>query len=200
MKADAMTKAPLRQLPFDVVENPVSGERIVFTETGADSAGERLRFDFFVRPGGGVPVAHRHSGQHEHMRCVRGALQVTLDGTDVVLGPGDELTIEPGTTHQMANRGDVEAMCEVEYRPAGRNEEWFRLLHGFAYRHGHDPSLLDLAPFLPAMGILVPKPPEVPQRILIGYVLRPLAILLGRRRRMLHTAQEVYGRPIGWSR
>ena len=57
MRTDATPQAPLQVLPFDVVENPVTGERIVFTETGADSAGERLRFDFFVRPGGGVPVA-----------------------------------------------------------------------------------------------------------------------------------------------
>ena len=48
------------------------------------------------------------------------------------------------------------------------------------------------------MGILVPNPPEVPQRILIAYVLRPIAILLGRRRRMLDMAQQVYGRPISW--
>jgi mannose-6-phosphate isomerase-like protein (cupin superfamily) len=198
MRTAATAQAPLKQLPFDVVENPVTGERIVFTETGADSAGERLRFDFFVRPGGGVPVAHRHTSQHEHMRGVRGSLQVTVDGRDVVVGPGDELTIDPGMTHQMANRGDEEAMCEVEYRPAGRNEDWFRLLHGFAYRHGRNPSLLDLAPFLPAMSILVPNRPEVPQRILIAYVLRPIAILLGRRRRMLDTAQQVYGRPINW--
>jgi hypothetical protein len=89
-------------------------------------------------------------------------------------------------------------MCEVEYRPAGRNEDWFRLLHGFAYSHDRNPGLLDLAPFLPAMGILVASPPELLQRILIAYLLRPLGILLGRRRRMLDTARQVYGRPISW--
>lgn len=193
-----MAEAMIERLPYDVVENPVTGERIVFTEPAAQRGGDRLRFDFFVRPGGGVPQPHRHSDQEEWMRCVEGELTLTVDGEEVVLGPGDEITIAARSTHEMVNRGDQEVHCEVEYRPAGRNEDWFRLIHGFAYRHGREPSVLDLAPFLPDVGILVPSPPERVQQLVVQWVLRPLGIALGRRRRMLRTAAEVYGRPVTW--
>ena len=37
----------------DIIENPVTGERIVFVETAADTAGERLKIDLYLAEKGG---------------------------------------------------------------------------------------------------------------------------------------------------
>ena len=132
------------------------------------------------------------------MTCVAGELLVTVAGTDRVLREGDTVVIPANTTHTILNQGTEPATCRVTYEPAGRNEDWFRLIHGFAYVHGREPGLLDMAPFLPDVDILVPQPPEAIQRFTVKWVMRPLGILLGRRRRMLATAAQAYGRPVTW--
>jgi mannose-6-phosphate isomerase-like protein (cupin superfamily) len=189
--------APVRVRPTEnEVSFPSSGERFVFLSP--DGEQDRFRFDFFVAPGGGVFQRHCHTGQVEWMRCVEGSLDMVVDGTPAVLRAGEEMTLEPGTFHSLANTGDAEAHCEVEYRPAGRNREWFRLNAAFEHCMGRAPGLLDIAPFLPDVDMYVPGPPRSVQRALFVGVLRPLAVLLGRRRRMLRFVEDVYGRPLRW--
>ena len=48
-----------------VLKNPISGERIVFRKTAADTAGELLAFELFLSPDGHVPGAHVHLEQEE---------------------------------------------------------------------------------------------------------------------------------------
>jgi quercetin dioxygenase-like cupin family protein len=172
-----------------------SGERFVFRSPPEDT--ERLAFDFFVTPGGGVPDRHQHARQSETFRCRSGALDVEVAGVLRRLGPGEELTLPAGTVHRMMNHGDEDVHCEVEYRPAGRNREWFQLIAANTERLGREPGLLDLAPFLPDVDLYLAGPVWL-QRALFRRVLAPLAILLGRRRRMLACASETYGRPFTW--
>jgi hypothetical protein len=47
----------------DSIENPVPGERLVFHQTSADTRGERVVFETFVRPNGFVAAAHVHPFQ-----------------------------------------------------------------------------------------------------------------------------------------
>lgn len=180
----------------DVVEFPLTGERFRFRSSPADET--RLAFDFEVAPGGGVDRAHHHLHQEETFRCRAGTLLVDLDGTEHELGPGEELTIPAGTVHTLTNPGAEETRCDVEYRPAGRNREWFQLIGAYTQKTGREPGLLDLGPFIGDVGIYVSGPPVVAQRALYRVVLKPLGVLLGRRRRMLAYASEVYGRPFTW--
>lgn len=177
---------------------PSAGERFVFTRTGAESGGEVLAFDFFVAPTGGVPMKHFHDKQAEVFRCRRGELTVMVPGETRTLRPGDEVTLPPGTVHALVNQGTDEAYCEVEYRPAGRNEAWFKLMTGFTWKHRREPGLLDLAPFVNDVDIYIAGPPRWLQRALFGWVLKPIAIALGRRRRALAAATAAYGRPFHW--
>jgi quercetin dioxygenase-like cupin family protein len=177
------------------VEFPLSGERFAFTSDPGDR--ECFAFDFRVAPGGGVFFEHRHMGQREVMRGISGALEVVADGEPLRLGAGDELVLEPGTLHTLTNTADVEARCEVEYRPAGRNREWFQLIAAHQHRTGRDPGLFDLAPFIDDVDIQARGPVRL-QRLAFRYLLGPLATLLGRRRRMLAIASEAYGRPFTW--
>lgn len=191
-----MPAAERIQLTETEVSFPSSGERFVFLSPEEER--ERFRFEFFVAPGGGVSQRHCHANQTEWMRCVEGSLELVVDGQPTALRAGEEMTLPPGTFHTLANHGDTEVRCEVEYRPAGRNREWFRLIAAFEHCMGRAPRLLDLAPFLPDVDLFVPGTPRVLQRALFVGVLRPLAILLGRRRRMLRLAEVAYGRAFRW--
>jgi len=48
----------------------------------------------------------KHSKRAEHWLVVRGQGRVTLDGREVVIGPGETIDIEPGTAHRVENAGE----------------------------------------------------------------------------------------------
>ena len=58
--------------------------------------------------------------------------------------------------------------------------------------------MLDIAPFINDVDIYIDGPPVWVQRALFGLVLRPVALLLGRKRWLLERAREAYGRPVDW--
>lgn len=174
---------------------PVTGEHFVLTSDLSDRS--RLAFEFRVDPGGGVRQNHRHCGQREVMHCRSGELEVTVDGTPTTLRAGDTVELPAGALHTLMNRSDNEVYCDVEYQPAGRNREWFQLIAAAQYRTGRDPGLLDIAPFVSDVDILLAGP-VAPQRWLLRWVLGPIATLIGRRRKMLATATAVYGREFTW--
>jgi quercetin dioxygenase-like cupin family protein len=178
-----------------VFDFPATGEHFVLTSDVSDRS--RLAFEFRVDPGGGVPHNHRHCGQRELMHCISGELEVTVDGTPTTLRAGDIVELEAGTMHTLANRSDDQAYCHVEYQPAGRNREWFQLIAAAQFRTGRDPGLLDIAPFITDVDILLAGP-AAPQRFVLRWLIGPFATLLGRRRQMLATATEVYGREFTW--
>jgi len=43
--------------------NPVTGERMTFVETAADTDGERVVIELRAEPGGSVAAAHAHPSQ-----------------------------------------------------------------------------------------------------------------------------------------
>lgn len=174
-----------------------TGERLAFRSDPADTTA--LRFDFTVAPGGGVEHNHHHLHQEEIFRCRSGALDVVVDGTTTRLTAGSEATIAPGSFHTLLNRGRVDAVCDVEYRPAGRNREWFQLLAAYIDKHGREPGLFHLSPFIGDVGIFIEGPSVRMQKLAVA-MLKPLAILTGRRRRMLRIASEFYGEPFVWDR
>jgi len=47
----------------DTLENPVTGERLAFRRTTAESGGAVLSFAYFLPAGGSVPLAHVHPRQ-----------------------------------------------------------------------------------------------------------------------------------------
>ena len=58
----------------DTVQNPVTGERMTFLETSADTDGERVTIDVTVAPDGFLPAAHVHPYQSERFEMVGGTL------------------------------------------------------------------------------------------------------------------------------
>lgn len=173
------------------IRNPVTRERLRFTVHADETNGERCVLDFVAEPGGGVPEVHVHTGQTEIFRMRSGELHLVVDGRPVVLRPGEEVTVPPNVPHSLVNRGEVDAVMEVEYRPALQSEWWLSTYHAAAERTGTMPSLVEFLPHLVAKRVGV-RPVDVPgfAMFLVGWLLVPVARLTGLWRRMPARALE----------
>lgn len=100
------------------IENPVTGDRIVFLETARETDGELLRFDNFHRAGGIGPPPHVHPLQEERFTVKTGTFGVLVGGEERSLRIGESVALPPGTPHSWWNAGDDELLIEAELRPA----------------------------------------------------------------------------------
>lgn len=116
----------------DVLENPVTRERLTFLQTAADTRGELLRIEFSFEPGGFVAAEHVHPAQEERIEIVAGAPAFRIAGRERVGRAGDVVVVPPGTPHKWWNGGDVEARAFVELRPALRMEALFETMAALA--------------------------------------------------------------------
>jgi quercetin dioxygenase-like cupin family protein len=168
----------------DAIENPVTGERIVFRKTAADTGGEAVVIEAVVRPDGAVAAAHVHPTQEERFQVLRGTVGFRIGGRKVVAGPGERLTVPPGTRHRFWNAGDDEAHFICEVRPALQFESLLETMFALAAdgkvnRKGM-PNPLRLAVIAHAHfdTVRLPFPPAAVQRL--GLALgAPLGRVLG---------------------
>jgi hypothetical protein len=61
----------------DTIENPVTGERLVFHQTSRETDGQAVVFETFVQPDGFVAAAHVHPKQEERFEILSGTLGLT---------------------------------------------------------------------------------------------------------------------------
>jgi mannose-6-phosphate isomerase-like protein (cupin superfamily) len=168
----------------DVLENPVTGERIVFRRTSAETNGEAVVFETFVRPNGFVAAAHVHPAQEERFEIISGRLGLEIGGKEVIAEPDETLTIPAGTPHRFWNAGEDEARFRCHVRPALQFEQLLETMFALAAdgktnKRGM-PNLLRLAVIARAHFNVVrlPFPPAFVQRL--GLALgAPLGRLLG---------------------
>ena len=73
----------------DMIENPVTGERMLFLETSADTNGEYVLVEVTVQPNGFVAAAHTHPYQTERFEIESGTIAFKVDGEEIVAGPGE---------------------------------------------------------------------------------------------------------------
>jgi len=102
----------------DTIENPVTGERIIFRQTSRETNGEAVVIEAFVQPNGAVAAAHVHPAQEERFQVLRGSVGFRVGRKKIVAGPGERLTVPAGTPHTFWNAGDEEAHFVCEVRPA----------------------------------------------------------------------------------
>ena len=108
-----------------VIENPVSGERITFRRTSADTNGELLEFDVELVPDGHVPGMHVHPTQAERFEVLDGAVRFRKGFSRVTARAGDVVTVEPGTAHKFQTVGGKGAVMRVQVTPALQMERLF---------------------------------------------------------------------------
>ena len=106
-----------------VIENKVSGERITFHRTAADTDGELLAFTCEVAPDGHVPGKHIHPHQEERFEVIAGRMRFKLGRKTIEAGPGEVVVVPAGASHKFANAGDETAVVNVEVRPALKMEQ-----------------------------------------------------------------------------
>jgi quercetin dioxygenase-like cupin family protein len=168
----------------DFIENPVTGERVTFITTAAETDGELVIVETVVQPGGAVATKHIHPNQEERFEVLDGSVGFEVGRKTVTAGPGDHLVVPAGTPHRFWNDGDAEARFVAEVRPALHFEELLGTMFGLAAEgktnaHGM-PNPLRLAVIARAYAdtIRVPFPPLVVQRAGLALA-EPLGRMLG---------------------
>ncbi len=134
----------------DIMEHPVTGERIIFHKTAKDTGGEMLKAEVIMRAHGFVAAEHVHPLQEERFEVLAGSVKFRVNGVESELQAGKTAIVPQGTPHVWWNDGDEEARVMVEVRPALRFEEFFETFFGLAQDGKVDkktglPNLLILA-------------------------------------------------------
>jgi mannose-6-phosphate isomerase-like protein (cupin superfamily) len=116
----------------DVIENPVTGERIVFCKTSRETNGQAVVIETYVQPNGFVAAAHVHPGQEERFEVLSGEVGFKVGGEKTVAGPGQRLVVPAGTPHKFWNAGDEVAHFVCEVRPALQFESLLETMFALA--------------------------------------------------------------------
>ena len=100
------------------IVNPVSGERIRFLKTAADTSGEYLEIEVELTPDGAVPGTHVHPHQEERFEILSGNVRFTKGLKKIDSKAGDVIVVEPGKAHKFKNTGEENAAMRVRVSPA----------------------------------------------------------------------------------
>jgi quercetin dioxygenase-like cupin family protein len=170
--------------PGDRLENPITGEVLIFHRTSEETGGESLLVETIVRPGGFVAAAHVHPNQTERFEVLEGQLGLRIGEQELLAKRRDVALVPRGTAHRFWNAGEDEARFLCEVRPALRFESLIETMftlaaEGKTNRKGM-PNPLRLAVIARAHfdTVRLPFPPAAVQRA--GLALgAPLGKLLG---------------------
>lgn len=165
----------------DVLENPVTGERLVARVGTEDSGDGRLEADLYVKPGGALVGEHVHPEIEESFTVVRGRIGFRIDGRESIAEPNQYLHVPAGVAHDWWNAGEEGAHVIAEARGPGveRLEEIIKNLYGLAQDGKTNskgmPNLLQGAILAREFDDVVyfTKPPRAVQRLVFG----PLAAI-----------------------
>jgi quercetin dioxygenase-like cupin family protein len=161
------------------LENPATGERLVFRRTARETDGEVLEYEIVFTPRGFGAQEHLHPHQQERHEVLEGELGIVVAGRERRLGPGDVEVVPPNTPHRLIAVGDSPVRAVFESRPALRSEQLAETLFGLG-RDGKlnakgNPNPLQLAVIGHEFGQegQAKRPPPAVQRVLLA----PLAAL-----------------------
>lgn len=108
-----------------ILDNPVTGERIIFRKTAADTNGELLEIDLELAPDGQVPGKHVHASQEERFEVISGTMKFKMGRKTIIAEAGEVVTVPAGASHKFENGGDETAHVRVQVRPALKMEQLF---------------------------------------------------------------------------
>jgi quercetin dioxygenase-like cupin family protein len=120
----------------DVLENPISGERMVFRKTAKDTDGKLMQSEFIMKPRskGVATVAHIQPELEQRLEVISGVMSYTLGKSKEkkTAKPGEKVIIPPKVPHSIWNDGDEELHAIDEYEPAFNMEKFFETAYGLA--------------------------------------------------------------------
>jgi mannose-6-phosphate isomerase-like protein (cupin superfamily) len=149
----------------DSIENPVTGERIVFRLTSRETNGAAVVIETYVQPNGFVAAAHVHPGQEERFEVLRGTIGFRIGREKLVAGPGKRLTVPSGTPHKFWNAGDEVAHLVCEIRPALQFESLIETMFALAADGRTNRKGLAVIAQAHFDTVQLPFPPAIVQRI-----------------------------------
>ncbi len=114
------------------IENPVTGERLVFHKTAADTDGEAVVVEAHVAPDGCVAATHVHPHQEERFEVLAGTLEFRLGRNRFRAEAGDRIVVPAGTAHRFENVGEDTAQFMCEVRPALQFEQLIETMYALA--------------------------------------------------------------------
>jgi quercetin dioxygenase-like cupin family protein len=80
----------------DSIENQVTGERLVFIKTSAETNGELVVVEAFVKPSGFVASPHPHPYQEERFEVLAGEVGFQLGKSRLIARPASVSASPPG--------------------------------------------------------------------------------------------------------
>ncbi len=117
----------------DVIENPITGERIIFLKTTRETNGELLRYEYVLPPGFTIPE-HIHPQQEERHEVLSGTLRGRVGGQERDYGEGERMIGPAGVPHAWQNPSPhQEARIVSEIRPPLAFEALFETYCGLAW-------------------------------------------------------------------
>ncbi len=137
----------------DVIENPVTGEKITFLITSEDSNGDLLKMHVWNKVGAQGPPEHFHVGQTESFEVISGTAGFKCDGKEYILTAGQSIVAPEKVPHTFWNAGDTPLELIVECQPALRLEFMLETIYslskkGKLNRNGSPKNFLQLATIL----------------------------------------------------
>ena len=155
----------------DTIENPVTGERIVFRKTSRETNGEAVVIETYVQPNGFVAAAHVHPSQEERFEVLRGSVGFRDRAQEARRGARPAADRPGRDAAQFWNAGDDVAHFVCEVRPALQFESLLETMFALAAdgktnRKGM-PNPLRLAVIANAHfdTVQLPFPPALVQRL-----------------------------------
>lgn len=119
--------------PGQAIDNPRTGERIVFRHTQAETGGVYVEFDHFLPPGPSAFAEHVQLNQEERFDIVSGLARYRLNGAERQAGPGEAVVIPPGAFHINCWAAGPDPLHLLHsFRPALGNEDFFETLFALA--------------------------------------------------------------------
>jgi quercetin dioxygenase-like cupin family protein len=110
------------------IENPATGERIVFLRTAEETGGALLEMDdFWARADHRTPE-HVHPAMEEQWEVIAGTVRFEIGGVTRTVEAGESISAPPGTPHTARNVGPQPAHLRIRMRPALRWQEFVERL------------------------------------------------------------------------
>ena len=128
----------------DVMENPITKERVIFQETHSSTNGELLRMEVFNLTNGFNNIYHIHPTQVERHEIIDGIMGVKVNGEERILRTSESVTFEKNIPHKFWNVSGADIHFLTEFRPAYDTESfietYFRISQaGKANKKGQPP-------------------------------------------------------------
>jgi hypothetical protein len=164
--------------PGQKIDNPITGEHIVFKRTSRETAGECVLMDVSLRPAGVIAGAPHHHPHTEIFRVREGRLSGWIAGRGFVsYGAGEEFVVPSLVDHLVFNGASGWSRAEVEARPGG---DFDRLLEtAFELASGRKPrglprrvGVAELARLMVEQHVMVTLVPDSWQEALLSRVAR----------------------------